>query len=207
MEVVMKRWLLKLSLTCFVLFFCSAVNAATVIPNDSYWMLDDQVAGVTFTLSAENAGYADVNIFGLYQNQGTDHPLYYKIFSGGDTPFDSGTLSGAALASAGFLLDKAFGFYLDSTGGANGGIFTSDPMGGHDNNGMDHMLTSFDGSTYTLFFEDLVLSNPGGSRCCCSQEPDYNDMVINMSGMTPTPLPGALLLLLGGIPFVLRKRM
>jgi hypothetical protein len=203
----MKKWLLKLLLGCFVLFFCSAANAATVIPNDSYWMLDDQVAGVSFTLFSEDAGYADVNIFGLYQNQGTEHPVYYEIFSGGDTPFDSGTLSGSALESAGFLLDQSFGFYLDSTGGSNGGIFTSDPLGGHDNNGVDHMLTSFDGSVYTLSFEDLVFNNSENSRCCCSREPDFNDMVINVSGMTPTPLPGALFLLLGGIPFVLRKRM
>ena len=206
-EVAMKRWLLRLSLACFVFLLCSAAHAAIVIPNDSFWLMDNPSAGTTisFSLVAENAWFAPVNYFGLYQPQASAGPLLYEVFVGSDSPVTTKTVSGAALIQKGFLLDGEFGFYLDSSRGVygsfTGGIFASDPMGGHDDKGLEHMITYFDGSSYTLYFEDLKF----GNQCCVPT--DFNDMVVNVSGMTPTPLPGALFLLIGGIPFALRKRM
>ena len=197
----MKKWLLKLSLTCCVFLFCSVAYATPVVPNDTYWSLDNPSAGVTFSLLSENAGYADINAFGLYQIQsGVVHPLYYEVFAGVDSPWMTKTVTGGILAGAGFSLDGEFGFYIDSSAGPGGGIFLSDPFVGHDNNGVDYMHALFHNSKYILAFEDLMDFSGCG-------EPDYNDIVVKVSGMTPTPIPGALFLLLGGIPFVFRKRM
>jgi hypothetical protein len=64
---------------------------------------------------------------------------------------------------------------------------------------MEYMLTGFDGTDYTLYWEDLA--NPAASH-----EPDYNDMVVKVTGMSPTPIPGILVLLAGSLPLVMFRK-
>lgn len=194
----MKKHLLQLVIAGCVLIMCSTAHAAVMVPYDSYWSLDDS-GEATFSLLVEDAGYASTNTFGIYQLVASSHPLIYEIFTGSDTPGTTETLTMAFLESLGFSSTGVFGFYLDSSAEGGGGIFLSDSGAGHDNNGMEYMLTGFDGTDYTLYWEDLA--NPAASR-----EPDYNDMVVKVTGMSPTPIPGALFLLAGGLPFVLFGR-
>ncbi|GAU08732.1 hypothetical protein [Desulfoplanes formicivorans] len=209
----MQKCLLQLVVASCVLFLCSTVHASIVVPYDSYWTLDDS-GEATFCLKAEYASYAPINTFGIYQlGTSEGHPLFYEIFSGEQGPGAKATLTGDMLASAGFSLTNAFGFYLDSSAGENGGIFLSDPMAGHDNNGMDYMKTSWKHGKYYLYWEDMMMGDPQHNygpqergKHGKKMEPDYNDMIVKVSGMSPTPVPGALFLLAGGLPFVLFRK-
>jgi hypothetical protein len=192
---------------------CSTVHASIIVPYDSYWMLGDS-GEATFCLKGEDASYAPINTFGIYQlGVSEGHPLVYEIFSGEQGPGAMATLTGDMLANVGFSLDKEFGFYLNSSEGENGGIFLSDPGAGHDNNGMDYLKTSWKRGKYVLHWEDMVMADLQHGQMPLERhghgnkmEPDYNDMIVKMSGMTPTPVPGALFLLAGGLPWVLFRR-
>ena len=209
----MQKCLLQLVVASCVLFLCSTVHASIMVPYDSLWTIDDS-GEATFCLTAEDASYAPTNAFGIYQLGNSEgHPLFYEVFSGEQEPGAKTTLTGDMLTSAGFSLTNAFGFYLDSSEGKNGGIFLSDPMAGHDNNGMDYMKTSWKKGKYSLHWEDKMMEDlqyDYGPRERGMQgkkmEPDYNDMVVKVSGMSPTPVPGALFLLAGGLPFVLFRK-
>ncbi|GAU07811.1 hypothetical protein [Desulfoplanes formicivorans] len=200
----MKKWFAGLVLVLCVFCFGSAAQAS-LIPYDDLWMADTSQLGATFELMEENAWFAKCNSFGLYQDLGGDHPLTMEIFKGSDGPGAVETLTWDTLTGSGFSLNREFGFYLDSSKlwFLGGGLFLSETDAGHSNHGRDFLQTTFDGESYLLNWEDNQLWLNKGPKCV---KPDYNDMIVKVSGMSPTPIPGALLLLLGGLPVALIRK-
>lgn len=227
MEVVMKLFFTNFGIICNMLLFSSTVFASSMINTDCFWQLNcpllDSIP-VMFTLEEENSSFADLNSFGIFQYDGTTfHSL--EVFSGKDKPGTTREISCGTLSSNGFeRYFPFFGFYLDTRErGTQGGIFSSDNQVGFGTSDRNHMLTFLDGMvtygppnnygerpSYSLYFEELKDFDQ-------ADEPDFNDMVITMSGMDPSgamisyggnpaPVPGTLFLLAGGIPFVLKKR-
>ncbi|MBW8014605.1 MAG: DUF4114 domain-containing protein [Planctomycetes bacterium] len=194
----------------------SDVKAATdALPDlgDSYWSVT-ATGGSVSTMIIELAGFAPKNVFGVY-NTGQ----YVPLFAGADVAGDQIKLS--ILADGSVLVDYAndafgvldtgvdfsgnvFGFYLDSTLSAGGGLWHSDTSMNSD--GADHMgayrgigeevqILPFAAGAWTsgefiLAFEDLTFA--GGIS-----DQDYTDMVVMVESVIPVPVPGALLL--GGL--------
>lgn len=201
MEDGMNKWFAGFVLALGV-FFLGATAQASLIPYDDLWVADMSQTGVSFELVEENAWFAKCNSFGLYQDLGGDHPLTLEIFSGSDGAGAMESMTWESLTGSGFSLDREFGFYLDSSKlwFFGGGLFLSETDAGHSNHGRDFLQTSFDGESYLLNWED----NRIWLKKCF--KPDYNDMIVKVTGMSPTPIPGALLLLLGGLPVALIRK-
>jgi len=192
---------------------------------DSYWV--QTATGTTAaTMIIEIAGYAGSNTFGIYDSADSNNKI--ELFDGADSPgmANGGKTAFSILDNGDVYLNfgyvgnfsgSSFGFYLDSSAGANGGVFYSDTSLNDD--GFDHMAAyqgvddtvkiadsksgTWNDNEYILAWEDLFYKGPG------STDSDYNDLVVMVESVEPLPEPGTLLLLGAGLLGLvgLRKRV
>ena len=176
---------------------------------DSYWGIT--ATGLSGnTMIAELASFAPENKFGVFDpgNPG----VMVDVFTGANVPGNQAMLSitaaGAVYVNGAFQANfsgTSFGYYLDSSFYANGGIWRSDTALNSD--GSDHMYAyqgknidqvaifpwpagTWTDSEYVLAFEDLTAS---------ASDWDFTDMVVMVESVeTRVPEPGVLLLLGSG---------
>nr|CBX31526.1 hypothetical protein N47_E50380 [uncultured Desulfobacterium sp.] len=171
--------------------------------SDSYWNITG-TGGSIATMIIEIAGFAENNLFGVYNNG-----KYVRLFDGSATAGAQVTLSIAAGGSVYVnhidtgvdFTGTIFGYYLDSSYYSTGGLWHSDKSLNSDE--MDHMAayqgTNTDtvqlpiwgaglwtNNEYILAFEDLRKD---------VSDKDYTDMVVMVESVTPVPEPCTLLLL------------
>lgn len=155
-------------------------------------------------LVLEDAGYASTNKFGIYDLV-TGNTL--QVFAGTQSPtsFNSVTLKWLLdtnnnawtvtnlLTNVSSQIGTTFGFYIDSNGDSNSRYFSE--RGKNDGNidyfklydTSDHLIDGIGASDVVLGIEDLR----GGDG-------DYNDMVVGVNDVVPTPEPGTMMLLGAG---------
>lgn len=161
--------------------------------------------GSIATMIIEVAGNAGINTFGVYDP--SNPSVYLQLFAGGNIAGQQATLSvtdtflfevyGPSIVGGSAQFSSAvFGYYL---GGPNGPLFYS--QAGL-NGGDDHMVAfqgdgdviklptrpaaAWGASSYILAWEDLPFR---------TSDKDYNDMVVYVESVNPTPEPGTLALL------------
>ena len=186
---------------------------------DSVWQVNGGTGSVS-TIVAELAGFADDNKFGIYDS--TDPSKMVEIFDGPDAP---GTIPPASatlqiLGDGSVLLDGAdtgidfadnsFGYYLDSSANAGGGVWFSDSSLNSD--GTDHMAAyrgvgdtidvpplipgPWNQNQYMLAFEDLDLGSAGLGGP--AYDGDFTDFVVLVESVSPKiPEPASIMTWLG----------
>lgn len=205
----MKRWIVCLVLAGLI---PTAVEAEVSLWDRYPGIPDTQAAYVTLgtdagnslaTLIIEEAGFRDHNAFGIFDLSDGQIRMF-ELFEGSDDPYQSvrvNFLNGCVWIegrkeSTITQLGTTFGFYLANLVDSQSGTFYSAPSLNGD--GFDHaaILLSPRGGVI-VGFEDLY----GGG------DMDYNDLIVRVSGVTPIPAPGAMLLAgLGSLLAILRKR-
>jgi hypothetical protein len=169
---------------------------------DSWWQVT-ATGGSFTTMIVELAGFAPNNVLSIYDPV---TGLEEVLFDGGAVAGDQVTLG--ILADGSIIVNltdtgtdfagNLFGYKLDSSYYANGGVFYSDTSMNAD--GEDHMYAyqgtgdmvaippyaagEWTASEYILAFEDLLVS----------PDWDYTDMVVMVESVKPIPVPGAVLL-------------
>lgn len=183
------------------------------IGDDEIWNIDASGASVN-TLVFEFAGFASTTSFGIYDIFDTSNRL--EIFTGSDSSGAIEYLQNAGTATFTNVLSSTattfsslnFGYYLDSSVSAGGGLFfsqeslnsdvadaahgnTTDHMVAYAGNGSDSLDIFGTGSyglfaagEYILAWEDVTF--PGSDY-------DYSDMVVLVESVHPVPESAPLL--------------
>jgi len=189
-----------------------------VSSDNSYVALGAESGSVSLSLCLENAGFADRNIFGIFDF--SDPAQKLELFNGKNDSGDSVIIRFNVDNHEAWIksrekvaIGSTFGFYLDSTYNyeLGGGFFYSDPSlnTGPDYN-VNHALL-FDtrdiatvGSEIIIALEDIRINSDR-----YLYDGDFNDMVVGVSMVTiaqPVPEPTTLALLSMGCLFFVRKR-
>lgn len=204
----MKQWVVCLCLGGFMA--AAAVAEVSLwdrypgIPDTgaSYVTLGADAGNSLATLIIEEAGFQDNNAFGIYDlSNGQIRKL--QLFGGSDDAVKTvqvNFLDGYAWIDGMknqtiTALGTTFGFYLQNRVNPESGIFYSDIALNGDHFDHSAILLSPLGGVI-VGFEDL---RNGGDR-------DYNDLIVHITGVTPIPAPGALLLAGLGTALVLRRK-
>jgi hypothetical protein len=171
--------------------------------HDSLWSITG-AGGSISTIIVEVAGFAPNNLFGVYDPVSGNA---VQLFAGANDAGDSVALSITADGSVEVnfsdtgvdFAGNLFGYYLDSSYYANGGVFYSQTALNPD--GLDHMF-AYQGkdidtvqlpgkaaglwtdNEFVIAFEDLLVQ----------PDWDYTDMVVMVESVLPVPVPGAVLL-------------
>ena len=166
---------------------------------DSYWDITG-TGGSMATMIIELAGFAENNVFGIYDSADPNNSV--MLFSGSNDAGDQVALGITTdgsifvnFADTGIDFVGDFGYYLDSSYYPTGGFWYSDTSLNSDD--MDHMAAYQGTNTdtvqidpwddglwtdneYILAFEDLDASVTDG---------DFTDMVVMVESVHPAPVP------------------
>jgi len=188
---------------------------------DSNWAIDGSGGSIS-TIIVELAGFANDNVFGIYDS--TDASKMVTLFGGaagqGDQALISIKADGSVFVNFGDsgtdFAANSFGYFLDSSANGGGGLWYSDTALNSD--GLDHMgayqglgvdtvqipglaAGTWASNEWVLAFEDLDAS---------VSDRDYTDFVVMVESVSPVPEPGTLALLgtglLGFGAFLRRKK-
>jgi hypothetical protein len=187
---------------------------------DGIWRTNGVAAA---TIIIELAGFADQNIFGIYDRASPGNRL--TVFPGRSDEGSSATISFSQNGddysvqvtrgnrrSSSLFESGLFGFFLTtpqgntfySDSGLNEGYAHPDHMyayqgtGGYFQSGpLSGQL--FDTNSYLLAWEDLRGDNP-------SYDGDFQDMIVLAQSVLPVPLPAAAIFLLSALPFLMPFR-
>jgi hypothetical protein len=197
----------------------SSVNAMTDMISDgydAYWNVN-ATGGSVSTMVIELGSYAPNNKLYIYDNSNILNTLL--VFDGSNDAGDqltlnvlaNGTVQIFGVVDGSFVYRTAsfgsttFGYLLDSSFYAGGGLFYSDSTLNEQINGdvVNHMLAyqgtgdivqippyaagSWSSSEYLLAFEDL--------NAITGSDFNFTDMVVMVESVTPVPEPGTMLLL------------
>lgn len=190
----------------------SSVNVTTdQVPFDEIWAVTAS-GGSVATIITELAGYAGTNSFGVYDLANPGNKV--ELFAGSDGSGDQALLSILADGSVNVnfvdtgvnFAGNLFGFYLDVPQ-AGATWYSQVAL----NNGQDHMvayqgkgdLVQLPSVADPQFAQGVWTSNEyvlGWEDLSSSQwDQDYNDFVLMVESVVPTPEPGTVFLLGGGL--------